>query len=240
MSLFESKNWHIPLQSSVLSFVFAHAHALLVHVALVSPLALQSVSIVHVAKEEKKYQSVLKATWIHNGKNCFNLFQISIVLNTNALSGSSKQEAWRIRKTIGSKEQALSQYGRNCFNLFQISIVLNTTDNRPWSVQRFRKAMGISRTHICWLTSSQKLSKIKQKHDISIKNEKKLNIYGLAKNVWFLTLFQNFWHIGVGFGSGQIFTQWAFLNQKTDTYHCNQVCYHLYLCMRMHCWYMLH
>ena len=130
MSLFKSKNWHIPLQSSVLSFVSVHAHALLVHVALASPLALQSVSIVHVAKEEKKYQSVLKATSIHNGRNCFNLFQISIVLNTTALSGSSKQEAWRMRKTIGSKSELyLNVEGLASISFkSQLCSMLQTTD----------------------------------------------------------------------------------------------------------------
>ena len=78
----------------MLSSASVHAHVLSaqVHVASASPLALQSVSDVHSAKEEKN-QSVLKATSIHNGRNCFNLFQISIVLNATALSGSSKQEA---------------------------------------------------------------------------------------------------------------------------------------------------
>ena len=70
-----------------------HVFSARVHVAEVSPAPVQSASAVHLAKEEKN-QSVLKATSIHNGRNCFNPFQISIELNnTTALSGSSKQEA---------------------------------------------------------------------------------------------------------------------------------------------------
>ena len=65
-------------------------------------------------------------------------------------------------------------------------------------------------------------------------------LYGLAENVWFLTLFQNFWHIGVGLGSGQIMKQAAFLTQKTNTHLCKGQSYQGYLCMRMRSLYMMH
>ena len=81
------------MQSIVASALSVHVHVLSIklHVAEESTV-LQAVSDVHLAKEEKNNQ-FLKASSIHNGRNFLNLFQISIVLNTTALSGSSKQEA---------------------------------------------------------------------------------------------------------------------------------------------------
>ena len=87
-------------------------------------------SVYKILLKEEKNQSVLKAISIHNGRNCFNLFQISIVLNTTVLSGSSKQEAWRIRKTISSKGKLylnMEGIASICFKS-QLCSILQTTD----------------------------------------------------------------------------------------------------------------
>ena len=72
------------MQSEVTSKGFVHVHLLSTHVAVVSTV-LQLVFDVHPAKGEKNNQ-FLKASSIHNGWNFLNLVQISIVLNTTALS----------------------------------------------------------------------------------------------------------------------------------------------------------
>ena len=117
------------MQRSVVSALFVHVHALFVHVASVSPPVLHSEFDVHLAKEEKNNQ-FLKASSIHNGRNFLNLFQISIVLNTTALSGSSKQEAWRIRKNMGCKGRLyfnIEGIASICFKS-QLCWILQTTD----------------------------------------------------------------------------------------------------------------
>ena len=80
----------------MLSSESVHAHVLSakVHVAAASPLALQSVSNVHSAKEEKKSISSkgnLNTQWkeLLQSVSYLNCAQ----LNTTALLGSSKQEA---------------------------------------------------------------------------------------------------------------------------------------------------
>ena len=83
----------------MLSFVSVHAHALLVHVALASPLALQSVSIVHVAKEEKKIsissKGNLNTQWKEllqsvSNLNCAQYYCIVRILKAGSLKDQKK------------------------------------------------------------------------------------------------------------------------------------------------------
>ena len=117
------------MQRSVVSRLSVHAHAKSVHDALASTVWHWAL-VVHLAKEEKKNNQFLKASSIHNGRNFLNLFQISIVLNTTALSGSSKQEAWRIRKNMGCKGRLyfnIEGIASICFKS-QLCWILQTTD----------------------------------------------------------------------------------------------------------------
>ena len=120
----------------------------------------------YIQLKGKKNNQFLKASSIHNGWNFLNLVQISIVLNTTALS--EKTLVLKVGFISIQKELLQSVSNLNCAQYYR-----QQTQECP----KIQKAVGNPTAHIFRLTSCPKLGKIKQniveKHAISVKKEEK-------------------------------------------------------------------
>ena len=89
-------------------------------------------------------------------------------VHTNPVEGEEKLSVIKATIIATWKELLQSVSNLNCAQYYR---------QQTLECPKIQKAMGIPTTHICWLTSCSKLSKIKQniseKHNISLKNEEK-------------------------------------------------------------------